>query len=73
MALASMSRLAGIFVLHRLTCSKFAILGSILAVQLLMGVSAAIYANQVFCKDDSFLSTARLLRRKFCWIVAEIN
>jgi hypothetical protein len=39
-----------------------AILGSILGVQLIMGIAAAVYANQVFCKDDSMLSTARLLR-----------
>jgi hypothetical protein len=38
------------------------ILGLILAAQLLLGFAAVVYANTVFCKDDSYLSTARLLR-----------
>lgn len=39
-----------------------AILGVIVVVQLVMGLCAVAYANQVLCKDDSYLSTARLLR-----------
>ncbi|PUU80857.1 hypothetical protein B9Z19DRAFT_1169797 [Tuber borchii] len=37
-------------------------LGSILGAQLACGLFALYYANSVFCKDDSYLSTARLLR-----------
>ncbi|KAF8545363.1 hypothetical protein BDD12DRAFT_811534 [Trichophaea hybrida] len=40
----------------------FLILGSILICQLLMGCAVVAYSNTVFCKDDSYLSTARLLR-----------
>jgi len=38
------------------------ILGSILLIQLLLGCAVVAYSNTVFCKDDSYLSTARLLR-----------
>lgn len=38
------------------------ILGTILVVQLLVALAIVMYANTVFCKDDSYLSTARLLR-----------
>ncbi|KAI5798404.1 hypothetical protein FPQ18DRAFT_254678 [Pyronema domesticum] len=38
------------------------ILGVILILQLIMGCAVVAYANTVFCKDDSYLSTARLLR-----------
>jgi hypothetical protein len=38
------------------------LLAAILAAQLGMGVAAVIWANAVFCKDDSYISTARLLR-----------
>lgn len=38
------------------------ILGGILVAQLLLGVAVVAYSNTVFCKDDSYLSTARLLR-----------
>jgi len=38
------------------------ILALILASQLLLGLAAVLYANTVFCKDESYLSTARLLR-----------
>ncbi|KAI5853746.1 hypothetical protein BZA05DRAFT_394569, partial [Tricharina praecox] len=40
----------------------FLILGTILVCQLLLGCATVAYANTVFCKDDSYLSTARLLR-----------
>lgn len=36
--------------------------GLLLGTQLLVGVITVIKGNTVFCKDDSFLSTARLLR-----------
>lgn len=39
-------------------------LGMILAIQLLFGIFIVFKANSVYCKDDSFLSTGRLLRRK---------
>ncbi|KAI5820553.1 hypothetical protein BZA77DRAFT_301052 [Pyronema omphalodes] len=38
------------------------ILGTILVLQLIVGCLVVAYANTVFCKDDSYLSTARLLR-----------
>lgn len=38
------------------------ILGGITVGQLLLGLLAAFYSNTVFVKDDSYLSTARLLR-----------
>ncbi|KAF8250315.1 hypothetical protein K440DRAFT_659737 [Wilcoxina mikolae CBS 423.85] len=38
------------------------IIGSLLVSQLLLGIGTVIVANTVFCKDESFLSTARLLR-----------
>jgi len=37
-------------------------LGSILGAQLICGIFVVYSANSVFCKDDSYLSTARLLR-----------
>ncbi|KAF8536250.1 hypothetical protein BDD12DRAFT_851796 [Trichophaea hybrida] len=37
-------------------------LGYLLGSQLLIGIGTVIVANTVFCKDESFLSTARLLR-----------
>lgn len=37
-------------------------LGMILAINLIFGIFIVIKANAVFCKDDSFLSIARLLR-----------
>jgi len=40
----------------------FLILGMILVCQLICGCATVAYANTVFCKDDSYLSTARLLR-----------
>jgi len=40
----------------------FLILGMILVFQLACGCAAVAYANTVYCKDDSYLSTARLLR-----------
>jgi hypothetical protein len=38
------------------------ILAGILAAQLCLGLGTVFWANSVVCKDDSFLSTARLLR-----------
>ena len=38
-------------------------LAIILTVQLSLGVYSVYYANAVFCKDDSHLTNARLLRR----------
>ena len=38
-------------------------LGCILGAQLACGMFVLYSANSVFCKDDSYLSTARLLRR----------
>lgn len=39
-------------------------LGVILAIQLILGIFVAFKANSVYCKDDSYLSTSRLLRRE---------
>lgn len=39
-------------------------LGSVLIINLFLGIFVAFKANAVCCKDDSYLSTARLLRRK---------
>ncbi|KAL7269614.1 hypothetical protein RUND412_007709 [Rhizina undulata] len=39
------------------------ILGGILLVQLIMALGTVIYANTVFCKDDSYLSTAPVVER----------
>lgn len=43
---------------------QYITLGMILAINLIFGIFIVIKANAVFCKDDSFLSIARLLRRK---------
>ena len=48
---------------------QYLILGGICTVQIVLGFIAVLWSNTVFVKDDSYLSTARLLRRKFHYIL----